>query len=187
MWPSALGQKSPRCSPAPRCRSLARPVFRQVFCPGFSILPKKVARAKKILALAQQKSRPVRPGPAKYFSLPIPDWAHYFFKPSLSTKTWLSKYNPPSYHIFWRQLASKRFAISGVKKHKLYYKPSKLFFPLINHMLLKANLLDKIFCRDLRDDWLPLFTLFSQPHFDDAPFASKNGAREVYCSYYLFN
>jgi hypothetical protein len=44
------------------------------------------------------------------------NWTDYFFEPSLSTITRLSKYNLSIYHILSAKLASQQVTISGVKK-----------------------------------------------------------------------
>jgi hypothetical protein len=56
--------------------SLARPVFRPAFRPGFSILPKKVAWAKKVLAppwpsKISKKKSPSSPWPSEIFQFAV--------------------------------------------------------------------------------------------------------------------
>ena len=96
MWPSALVEKSPQCCPAPYSKNRpnvtqrpgrktgGRAISGRLATSGrFSILPKKSPGQKKNTRPDQEKSRPVRPGPAKIFSLPIP--ALYMF---LKEKVW---------------------------------------------------------------------------------------------------
>ena len=73
----------------------------------------------------------------------------------------------------------------GDQFHTFKIEREKLFLHLNNHVLLNANKLDKNFCGELRDNLracnlLVLITLFPPPHFDDAPFTSKNEAHGVY-------